>query len=83
MKGSLKTPPPIKKDGFGRWMYDAETLWYLLKKMSAEKQVNILTKALNEISERRCSKNYALALAFGCGYEDIGYYFRKTKIRID
>ena len=82
MRKSVKNRPlPIIKDWQNRWMYDEKTLLRLFKKMLSKRQAKILIKALQIISERHCSKAYAIALALNCRYEDAGYYSREQKIR--
>ena len=82
MKEPTKSKPlPIIKDWQGRWMYDKTSLLHLLKNMTPARQVKILTKALQITSDKNYSKDYAIALALDCYYEDAGYYSRAKKIR--
>jgi hypothetical protein len=83
MKKSVKNMSlPVIKDWQSRWMYDEKTLLRLLKKMPFKRQAKILTKALQIISNKNCSKDYAIARALDCRYEDAGYYSREKKIRL-
>lgn len=77
----MKKSPLPKQDYQGRWMYDEKRLLGLLKKMPLKRQVKILTKAINLLTERNTSKTYAIARALDCGYDDSGYYFRDKEIR--
>ena len=70
----------LKKDSYGRWMYDNQRLSYLLGKMATKKKCDILTKALEIINEKGCSVDYAIARALGCGYDDAGYYWSEKEI---
>ena len=80
MKKSVEMSPLPKQDYLGRWMYDEKRLLDLLNKMPLERQVEILTKAVDLLSQRHVSKGYAIARAFDCGYDDAGYYFRDKEI---
>ena len=80
-KPTEKKPSPIIKDWQDRWMYDEKNILHLLKKMTLKRRVTILAKALQITSDKNYPKNYAIALALDCRYEDAGYYSRAKKIR--
>lgn len=63
-------------------MYDEKRLLGLFKKMPLKRQVKILAKAVNLLSEKNVSKSYAIARALGCGYDDSGYYFGGKEILV-
>lgn len=79
--GKKKKWLPVIKDWQNRWMYTEKSLKAVLKKMPPERQVKILNKALDIATTKNYPKSYAIALAFGCRYEDAGYYSREKKIR--
>ncbi len=71
-----------KKHQDGRYMYNNEQLILIIQKLPAEKQAKLLLKAINMMQDQNRPRSFAIAHVLGCGYDDAGFWWRDTKIKV-
>lgn len=76
----ISIEPQKHKDG--RYMYSNEQLILIIQKLPAKKQAMLLLKAINMMQDNNRPRSFAIAHVLGCGYDDAGFWWRKTKIKI-
>ncbi len=63
-------------------MYTDIQLLRIVKGMPVEKRAKIYERAINIMENDHRPKIYAIATILGCYYDDVGFWYRKAKIRI-